>query len=68
MTYHTLFDARLVAGSKLTKDMSHPPTSYKEGVIFPIKYNKKKLSEYTKAKRHLCGPLQTRTQWPDQMV
>ncbi len=36
-TYHTLLEARLVAGSKLTRDMSHPPTSYKEGVSFPGK-------------------------------
>lgn len=34
-TNHTLLEARLVAGSKLTKDMSHPPASYNEGVSFP---------------------------------
>lgn len=34
-TNHTLLEARLVAGSKLTRDMSHPPASYKEGVSFP---------------------------------
>lgn len=30
-----LLEARLVAGSKLTSDISHPPASYKEGVSFP---------------------------------
>lgn len=34
-TNHMLLEARLVAGSKLTSDISHPPASYKEGVSFP---------------------------------
>ena len=30
-----LLEARLVAGSKLTRDMSQPAASYREGVNFP---------------------------------
>lgn len=36
-TNHMLLEARLVAGSKLTRDKSHPLASYKEGVSFPEK-------------------------------
>lgn len=45
-TNHMLLEARLVAGSKLTRDISHPPTSYKEGVSFPgIKKQKEQERE-----------------------
>lgn len=42
ITNHMLLEARLVAGSKLTRDMSHPPASYKEGVSFPGETEKRR--------------------------
>lgn len=39
-TNHTLLEARLVAGSKLTSDMSQPAASYNEGVSFPERHTR----------------------------
>lgn len=50
-TNHTLLEARLVAGSKLTRDMSHPPTSYKEGVSFPGRKTKQSKDRGRKSDR-----------------
>lgn len=36
-TYQMLLEALRVAGSKFTRDMSQPPTSYRGGVSFPAK-------------------------------
>lgn len=57
-TNHTLLEARLVAGSKFTKERSHPAASYKEGVSFPARERGGAQSDHRKPQANgviICG-------------